>query len=176
MTYNGRHIIKSVCSRVEISASSKVIWDNITNVKIEQFPDPLIFKIFNIPKPLRAEVISEGKGGKRIAYFNTGKRFMQEIIEWDPFKKYSFSFNPETGFRVCYFFELSEGVFRIPFGEYLLSSNGKKTSLTLSTTYSIDRRFYIFLHFPVWLILTTFQRYLLNSIKNISQRNERHKN
>ena len=27
-------------------------------------------------------MISEGKGGKRIAYFNTGKRFMQEIIEW----------------------------------------------------------------------------------------------
>lgn len=176
MAYNRRHIIKSTFSSVEISASSKVIWDNVTNVKIDQFPDLLIFKIFDIPKPLRAEIISEGKGGKRIAYFNTGKRFMQEIIEWDPFNKYSFSFNPEAGFRVCYFFELSKGVFRIPLGEYLLSSDGQRTCLRLGTTYSIDRRFYIFLHFPVWLILKIFQRYLLTSIKNISQRNERDKN
>jgi len=172
MAYNRRHIIKSACSSIEINASAKVIWDNITNVKIEQFPDLLIFKIFDIPKPIRADIVSEGKGGKRIAYFNTGKRFMQEIIEWVPFNKFSFSFNPETGFRVCYFFELSEGVFKIPLGEYLILSNGHRTCLRLSTTYSIDRRFYVFLYFPVWLILKIFQRYLLTSIKNISQTNE----
>jgi hypothetical protein len=172
MEYNRRHIIKNTFSTIEISASSKVIWDNITNVRIEQFPDLFIFKILDIPKPIKAEVVSEGKGGRRIAYFNTGKRFMQEIIDWVPFDRYSFSFNPELGFRVCYFFELSEGIFRIPFGEYSILNQGQKTFLKLNTTYSIDRRFYLFLQFPVWFILKIFQRYLLTSIKNISQRNE----
>jgi len=108
------HITKSIDSSVEINGKPEIIWDNITNVKIEQFSDPFIFKSLDIPKPLRAEVLSEGKGGKRIAYFNTGKRFIQEIIAWKPLQEYSFSFNPEKGFRVGYFFELSEGVFRIP--------------------------------------------------------------
>jgi len=176
MTDNRPHIIKNTFSSIEIRASSNVIWDNITNVRIEQFPDLLIFKIFDIPKPIKAEIVSEGKGGKRIAYFDTGKRFIQEIIEWTPFNRYSFSFNPEFGFRVCYFFELSEGIFRIPFGEYSISKQGQNSLLTLNTTYSIDRRFYFFLRLPVWFILKMFQRYLLTSIKNISETNEGDKN
>lgn len=170
MSGKNNHIIRTTYSSVEISARPEIIWDNITNVKIEQFSDPLILKILGIPRPLRAEVISEGKGGRRIAYFDSGKRFMQEIIEWDPFTKYSFSFNPEKGFVVCYFFELSEGIFRIPFGEYVLTGTGSNFSLRLNTTYSIDKRFYFFLRLPVWLVLKVFQRYLIKAIKKNSQR------
>ena len=41
--------------------------------KIEAFSDPTIFKLLDIPKPLRSEVISEGQGGRRIAYFDSRK-------------------------------------------------------------------------------------------------------
>lgn len=37
---------------------------------------------------MRAELISEGKGGQRIAYFDNGKRFIQEILEWNPYAEY----------------------------------------------------------------------------------------
>lgn len=164
-----RHIIKTLHSSIAITAPPETIWENITNVKIEQFSDPFIFKLLNIPKPLSAEVISEGKGGRRVAYFDTGKKFMQEIIEWKPFTEYSFSFNPEKGFRVCYFFELSEGVFRIPSGAYLLTTDKAITTLQLSTTYSIDKRLYFLFNLPVRIILKAFQRYLLTSIKKNSQ-------
>ena len=164
----GTHKIKSIDSDIEINGPPGVIWENITNVKIEQFSDPLIFKFLDIPKPLRAEVISEGVGGSRIAYFNNGKRFIQEILVWKPLTQYSFSFNPEKNFKVCYFFELSEGVFRIPRGEYFLSTNSSFTTLKLATTYSIDKRFYFLLNLPVRLILKLFQRYLLSSIKRNS--------
>jgi hypothetical protein len=50
--------------------------------------DPIIFKVLSIPKPMRAELISEGKGGQRIAYFDNGKRFIQEILEWNPYAEY----------------------------------------------------------------------------------------
>ncbi|MDQ3394092.1 MAG: hypothetical protein M3512_08275 [Bacteroidota bacterium] len=169
MTENGRHITKIICSEIDISGRPETIWDNITNVKIEQFSDPIIFKLLDIPKPMRAELISEGKGGKRIAYFDNGKRFIQEILEWRPFTEYSFSFNPEKGFRVCYVFELSEGVFRIPSGAYYLLTKGQITTLKLTTTYSINSRLYYLFNLPVRLILKAFQRYLLTSIKKNSE-------
>ena len=165
----GNHIIKSISSDIDISGQPEKIWDNITNVKIEQFSDPLIFKLLDIPKPLRAEIISGGEGGSRIAYFDTGKRFMQKILVWKPLKEYSFSFNPEKGFRVCYLFELSEGVFRIPSGAYFLRTNSNLTNLKLVTTYSIDKRLYFLFNLPVRLILKIFQRYLLTSIKMNSE-------
>src|SRR6478735_5927252 len=133
-----RHIIKTIDSTIEINGPPEAIWDNITNVKIEHFSDPFIFKLLDIPKPLRAEIVSEGKGGKRIAYFDNGKRFLQEILVWIPLKEYSFSFNPEKGFRVCYFLELSEGIFRIPSGAYFLTVTNNRTNLRLVTTYSLD--------------------------------------
>jgi hypothetical protein len=163
------HIIRTIDSSIQITARPETIWDHITNVKIEQFSDPFLFKLLDIPKPLRAEVLSEGKGGQRVAYFNSGKRFMQEIIEWKPSTEYSFSFNPEKGFRVCYFFELSEGVFQIPSGAYFLTAGGQTTTLQLRTTYSIDKRLYILFNWPVRLILKLFQRYLLTSIKKNAQ-------
>jgi hypothetical protein len=169
LTKKGRHILKTICSEIDIAGLPETIWENITNVKIEQFSDPIIFKLLDIPKPMRAEVISEGKGGKRIAYFDSGKRFIQEILEWKPCEEYSFSFNPENGFRVCYVFELSEGVFQIPFGAYHLLTVGNITTLKLTTTYSIDYRLYYFFNLPARLILKAFQRYLLTSIKKNSE-------
>ena len=166
MTNKKRHIVKTLGSTIDINGQPETIWENITNVKIEQFSDPTIFKMLDIPKPLKAEIISEGQGGKRIAYFDSGKKFIQEILVWKPLTEYSFSFNPD---RVCYFFELSEGVFQIPFGAYYLSTIGQTTTLRLTTTYSIDRRLYFIFNIPVRLILKAFQRYLLTSIKKNSE-------
>ena len=166
MTNKKRHIVKTRGSTIDINSQPKTIWGNIINVKIEQFSDPTIFKLLDIPKPLKAEIISEGQGGKRIAYFDSGKKFIQEILVWKPLTEYSFSFNPD---RVCYFFELSEGVFKIPFGAYYLTTIGQTTTLKLTTTYSIDRRLYFKFNIPVRLILKAFQRYLLTSIKKNSE-------
>ncbi len=170
MKIKKKHIVKTLSSTIDINGRPETIWENITNVKIEQFSDPTIFKLLDIPKPLKAEIVSEGKGGKRIAYFDSGKRFMQEILVWKPLTEYSFSFNPEKGFRVCYFFDLSEGVFQIPTGSYYLTTIGQKTTLKLTTTYSIDKRLYMLFNVPARIILKVFQRYLLTSIKKNSEK------
>ena len=169
MAYKYSHISNTICSSINISSTPEKIWENITNVKIEAFTDPFIFKILDIPKPVKADIMTEGKGDKRIVYFNSGKKFMKEILDWNQFTEYSFSFNPEKGFRVCYFFELSEGIFQILKGAYRLKTQGQATSLELITTYSIDGRFYPLLNFPVRLILKAFQKYLLTSIKKNSE-------
>ncbi|MCF6401444.1 hypothetical protein L3C95_01080 [Chitinophaga filiformis] len=164
-----RHIVKTLGSSIEINSRPEIIWENIINVKIEQFSDPAIFKLLDIPKPVRADIISDGQGGKRIAYFANGKRFIQEILTWKPLTEYSFSFNPEKGFKVLYFFDLAEGVFQIPTGAYYLTTRGRTTFLKLSTTYSMDKRLYFLFNIPARLILKAFQRYLLTSIKKNSE-------
>ena len=169
MTTKKGHIVKTLSSTIYINGRPESIWENITNVKIEQFSDPTIFKLLDIPKPLKAEIISEGQGGRRIAYFDSGKKFMQEILVWKPFTEYSFSFNPEKGFTVLYFFELSQGVFQIPSGAYYLTTTGQTTNLKLTTTYSIDRRLYFLFNIPARIILKAFQSYLLTSIKKNSE-------
>jgi hypothetical protein len=164
-----RYIEKTISSTIEINGRPETIWDNITNVRIEQFSDPVLFKLLGIPRPLRAELLSEGKGGLRIAYFDSGKMFIQEITTWEPLKEYSFNFNPEKGFVVGYFFDISDGVFKVPNGSYFLTTSGKLTTLRLATTYSLDKNVFFLFNIPVKLILKAFQKYLLISIKKNSE-------
>lgn len=165
MQKDNRHIVKTIYSTIDIQGRVEDVWENITNVRIEQFADPKIFRFLGIPRPLRADLLVEGTGGQRIAYFDSGKRFTQEITVWKPLTEYSFNFNPEKGFKVGYFFDISDGIFRVPSGSYLLTKNETGTALQLSTTYSLDRRFYFLLNIPVRLILKVFQKHLLTSIK-----------
>lgn len=164
-----RHIIKTISSSIDINGRPEIVWDNITNVRIEQFSDPIAFKFLGIPRPLKAELLTEGEGGQRIAYFETGKRFIQEITIWKPLKEYSFNFNPEKGFIAGHFFDISDGVFRVPNGSYYLKDKGDNIELKLTTTYSLDKRVYFLFNIPVRLILRAFQKYLLTSIKKNSK-------
>jgi hypothetical protein len=169
MSQRENHIIRTISSRVIINGDRQNIWNKITNVRIEEFSHPVIFQILDIPKPLKAEITSDGVGGQRIAYFNNKKKFVQEILVWKPLTEYSFSFNPENGFKVAYIFDLANGVFQIPTGAYHLSENGR-VSLELQTTYSIHKYFFILLYLPVTLVLKLFQRFLLASIKKNSEK------
>lgn len=149
-----------------IAAEPELIWDKITNVNIEEFSDPIIFQLLDIPKPLRADIVSEGKGGKRIAYFDSGKQFNQEILKWNPYQEYSFSFNPEKGFKVGYVLDIADGVFRIKTGSYtLIKDNDAPVRLILQTDFSINRYLFPLFILPARLILLVFQNYLLRSIK-----------
>lgn len=159
------HIQRSISSSIAINASAETVWEHITNVKLEKYSDPFLFKVLGIPKPLKADLLVSGNGGQRIAYFDSGKRFIQQITTWKPLQEYAFEFNPEKGFIVGHFLDLSDGVFRVSRGMYLLTRRGSAITLELSTTYSINRKVDPIFHLPARLILKAFQRYLLHSIK-----------
>ncbi len=159
-----RHV-RSVESSITVCGSIQETWDEITNVDIASDTHPAYFRLFGIPNPLRAEIESAGVSGRRIAYFDNGKRFIQAITIWEPLRKYSFTFNPEKGFKVLFFFDLSDGVVQIPTGTYWLSPDGTGTKIRLGTQYSIDRAMSPILAAPVRLSLRLFQRYLLKSIR-----------
>lgn len=166
-----RRMTGALSATALLEASPERIWDEITNVDIHSYPQPWYFRVAGIPHPLRAEVLSTGVGGQRIAYFASGKRFIQRITKWEPLREYAFTFNPEKGFRVVFLFDLSDGIVQIPTGSYLLTKQGSSVLLKLSTEYSIDRRVSWILGPPVRLGLRTFQRYLLLGIgRNVMAR------
>lgn len=145
------------------------VWQQITNVDIHDFEHPRYFRFLGIPNPLRAEVIDSGIGGQRIAYFDTGKRFVQRISVWNPPRDYAFSFNPEKGFKVAFFFDISDGIVQIATGSYRVEDAGEITRIRLGTEYSIDRRVDPLLALPVRVVLRGFQRFLLAAIVRNSQ-------
>ena len=160
-----QHTHKVIESEIWIAAPAELVWDHITNVQLEQFADPFLFRLLDVPKPLRAELLADGAGGSRVAYFANGKRFEQRILAWEPYARYSFRFNPEAGFRVGYVFELSAGIFRLLTGAYDLRPDAQGTWLKLSTGYSVQRSLRLGLLGPITAVLYLFQRYLLTSIK-----------
>ena len=156
---------KIIESEVLINSSVENIWDKITNVQIEHFKFPWYFRVLNIPKPIKAEITKEGVNGQRIAYFDNGKKFFQQIKSWEKHKTYSFTFNPEDGFKAGYFFNIFNGVFKILKGTYYVSETSKGVSIILKTDYSIKKGFNLILNLPILIILRVFQKYLLNTIK-----------
>lgn len=95
MAFQNRHIVKSISSSIDISGSPETIWVNITNVRIEQLSDPTFFRILGIPRPLKADLLTEGEGGKRIeAVF--------------PFIQFACSANPESISKVSIVFNQKE--------------------------------------------------------------------
>lgn len=161
-------------SSTDVIAPVGRVWEQVVNVDIESAPHPGYFRFAGIPTPLRAEIVSTGVGGERVAYFATGKRFLQRITTWVPPREYAFTFNPEKGFKVFFFFDLSDGLVQIPAGSYLLSEHSPSTTIQLRTQYSIDRRVAFLFELPVRVCLRGFQRFLLTAIsKNVAVADDR---
>lgn len=167
-----KSIHKIISSHVTIQSTPEIVWEKITNVEIEHFKFPWYFRLLNIPKPIKAEITQKGVGGKRIAYFDNGKKFFQDIDSWEQNRTYSFTFDPEDGFKAGYFFSIFDGVFKILKGTYFLKTSEKEVQIQLKTNYSIQRNYLFALHYPILVVLSVFQKYLLNTIK-VNAENEK---
>jgi hypothetical protein len=166
---SNKYITKSVVSSIDINASQELVWKNTTNIKSKYFPESLFSKIFNIPRSLKAETISEGEGGIRIVYFNTGKKFTQKITIWKPLEECSFDLYPEKGFTILHFFDISSGWVRLTGGSYQLIKVNNSIIVKLAINYCIRKRYIFFLNFLVIAIIKTFHKNLLDSIKKSSE-------
>lgn len=155
-----------------IKAAPQSVWRHITEVDIASFRHPVYFSLLDIPKPLRAEVVEQGVGGARIAFFANSLRFSQEITEWQPYERYAFTFRADPGFRVGYLLDLSDGPFRLKAGSYRITSRPEGVRLTLTSQYELEGLAGLFLRIPVRLVLALFQRYLLKGIKTNAERQE----
>ena len=162
-----RHSIKHA---INIAAPPEAVWQEVTQVDIASFRHPIYLSILGIPKPLRAEVTQPGVGGARVAFFSNNLRFSQEIIEWQPYERYAFTFKPDPGFRVAYCLDLSDGPVRMVAGGYQINRSESGSRLTLSSQYELWGVPGACLRLPVRLVLHLFQSYLLRGIRINSER------
>ena len=154
-----------ISSAVTVPGTLENAWETITTVEIAHFRFPWYFRLMNIPKPIRAEIVQEGAGGSRIAYFDNGKRFIQEIETWEKLHTYSFSFRSGDGFKAGYCFDLFNGVFRVRKGTYFLKILENGIRIELQTEYTIRKNSNWLLSIPARVVLNVFQRYLLHTIQ-----------
>jgi len=165
-----RKMIRRIKHSVCVCAPAECVWRHITDVDIASFRHPAYLSVLGLPKPLRAEVIEAGVGGRRVAYFDNGKRFTQEITVWNPLDQYAFTFQADPGFRVGHVLDLAEGPFRMRTGTYTLSVVAGGIRLQLESQYELRGVRGVSLIPPVWLVLSMFQKYLLRGIKANAER------
>src|SRR5580704_1429496 len=127
----------TLSSSIRVLATPETVWRNITNVRIDSSIPPRLFTMLGIPKPLHAELFEEPPERRRVAYFENGKRFSQEITSWKPLESYAFTFRADRGFKVAFLLDLSSGPFRLVSGEYHMVHNGSGIDLTLTSTYFV---------------------------------------
>ena len=161
---------KTISHRQYIQAVDDVVWKHITEVNIADFPHRSWLSVLGIPKPLHAEIVHGGVGGKRVAYFGNGKRFTQDITVWEPPKEYSFRFHAESGFRVGYILDISNGPFCMHSGQYIITPSQNGVCLELQSIYELHGLWGLLLQLPVYMVLAGFQKYLLQGIKNNAEK------
>lgn len=158
---------------VEVRASAASIWEEVTQVDLASFRHSPYFTLLGIPKPLRAEVLRVGNGGARVATFSNGRRFTQEITDWQPNERFAFTFRADPGFRVGHCLDLSKGPLRMISGAYRIKAGSSAVQLILSSHYELDGIAGALIEGPVRLVLRAFQSSLLRGLRANAERRER---
>ncbi len=85
----------SVLSETVINATPDTVWQQIIQVPEIQAHEYKtgFFHALGIPRPIRAELVSQGKGGIRIGYFEYGLKFIETIENWHPQQSFSLHIN-----------------------------------------------------------------------------------
>jgi len=165
--------LRRIEQSTHVAASPEAVWHAVTNVDVASFRHPAYLAALGIPKPMRAEVVRSGVGGARVAHFENGLRFSQEITAWTPGEHYAFTFRPDAGFRVACVLDLADGPFRMVSGAYRLTPVAGGTRLSLSSDYELRGAAGALLGVPVRLVLWLFQAYLLRGLARNAERRDR---
>lgn len=91
---------KAITNTIVIEAPADKIWPEIASVdaiKSEQIRDSWIYWI-GFPKPIAATLDHHRVGGVRIATFERGVSFFEEVTEWDQPRKLSFTIHADPAF------------------------------------------------------------------------------
>jgi hypothetical protein len=141
----------TVHTQLEINASPAVIWRNITRVAPIQPAErrfSLLFDVFGAPRPLEAQLASDGAAAMRRGIFAGGLAFDEKITTWEPDRHLDFEItaenhlapNPLVSFAP--WSEIGGASFAVPQASYVLEPlpNGH-VLLHLSSVHRLSTRF-----------------------------------
>lgn len=92
--------IRAISNSITINAPAEKIWPLIASVDAidaDSIPNKWIYRI-GFPKPIAATLDHEGVGGIRIATFERGVSFFEQVTEWNEPEKLSFSIHADPDF------------------------------------------------------------------------------
>ncbi len=132
-------------NQVVINADAETVWPHILRVNEIQADEqqPSFFHWLGAPRPIEATMDYEGLGGTRRGYFEEGLVFVEELTEWDEFRKISFTINRDPARAVAaplteidgQFFAMVDGAYQIePLGE-------GQVRLRFTSTHRLSTRF-----------------------------------
>lgn len=163
---------------IEINATDKVVWDNITRVKeiSEDENNNSLFQFMGFPRPIEAELDTVAIGGIRKAIFARGLFFMETVTQMQPNRVLAFdiiadpkSIPPKAldehvmvGGK---YFDVLEGKYEIE------KVNDKKIILHLTSQFRISTRFNFYSGLWSKLIMKDIQENILDIIKKRSEAN-----
>jgi hypothetical protein len=141
----------TVDTQIEINAPAPVVWRNITRVAPIQPGErhfSLLFDVFGAPRPLEAQLASDGTGAMRRGVFAGGLFFNEQITTWDENRRLDFEITAENRLtpNVLASFapwsEIGGASFAVPQASYRLEPlpNGH-IMLHLSSVHRLSTRF-----------------------------------
>lgn len=92
--------MKAITNTIVIEAPAERIWPEIASVEAipgERIRNRWIYWI-GFPKPIAATLDHDGVGGVRIATFERDVSFFEEVTEWDPPQRLSFTIHADPAF------------------------------------------------------------------------------
>jgi hypothetical protein len=141
----------TVNTQIEINAPAPVIWQNITRVAPIQPQErhfSVLFDVFGAPRPLEAQLASNGEGAMRRGVFAGGLFFNELITTWDENHRLDFQISadnhlaPNTLTSFAPWSEIGGASFAVPHATYILESlpNGH-ILLHLNSSHRLSTRF-----------------------------------
>lgn len=163
---------------IDISATDKIVWDNITGVKeiSEDENNNSLFQFMGFPRPIEAKLDTVAIGGIRKAIFARGLFFTETVTQMQPNKLLAFNIvaDPKSippkaldehvmvGGK---YFDVLEGKYEIE------KVNDNKIILHLTSQFRLSTRFNFYSGLWSKLIMKDIQENILKIIKRRSEAN-----
>lgn len=166
-----------VKNSIVINAPIDVVWRQLASVSYiadEEFPMSFS-QLIGIPRPLQADMDSQGVGAVRTSKWQSGVVFKEVITDWQPRKQmlYQFDIDPDLipDNALDKHVKLGGEYFSPLYGGYYLTptANGQ-TMLTLKTTVEDNTNFTIYSRLWGEFIFQDFHNSLLKMIKNRAEK------
>lgn len=166
-----------VKNAIVINAPIDVVWRQLASVSYiadEEFPMSFS-QLIGIPRPLQADMDSQGVGAVRTSKWQSGVVFKEVITDWQPRKQmlYQFDIDPDLipDNALDKHVKLGGEYFSPLYGGYYLTptANGQ-TMLTLKTTVEDNTNFTIYSRLWGEFIFQDFHNSLLKMIKNRAEK------
>lgn len=89
--------VRTVANTIRVQASPEAVWREIRSVPLirrDELPIT-VSHLIGLPRPLEATLSHDGPGGLRIATFERGLKFREQVTDWQPEQRISFTIKAE---------------------------------------------------------------------------------